>query len=165
MIDLNFNYSRQDCVRAWRRHFREKLNLPLDLAVVILLAALGLFQWYANGLGVVVLVLLGLSTALALIVALALFVIPQLAYQRNDKLKQAYHLQFSEDAICFKTRSVDSRLEWGLYSRLLIDCHSYLLYYGKDVFSIVPKRVIPDADVRQSFERLLERKLKTIIRR
>lgn len=165
LVVLDFNYSQRDCVRAWRRHFREKLNLALDLVAIVVLAAFGLFQWRASGFGLAALVSLAMSAALALIVVIALFAIPQLAYRKSDKLKQPYHLEFSEDAIEFRTRDIESRLQWHLYGRVLIDRHSYLLYHGKDEFTIVPKWVFANRDARQAFERLLERKVKTVVRR
>jgi hypothetical protein len=139
--------------------------LPLDLFAIIAATAFGLFQWYDSGFGLAALVSLAASAALAIIVVLALFVIPHLAYRKRDKLKQPYHLQFSEEAIEFSTRSIESRLQWHLYGRVIIDRHSYLLYHGKDEFTIVPQRVFVNPEDRQTFERLLDRKVKTVVRR
>jgi hypothetical protein len=91
-------------MRAWRRHFREKPNVPLDLAAIVAVAALGPYQWHAGGFGPAALCPHVLSAALASIIALALFALPHLAYRKNEKLNQAYHLQFSEDAIEFRTQ-------------------------------------------------------------
>jgi hypothetical protein len=131
----------------------------------VAVAAFGLFQWYTSGFGPAALVPLVLSAALALIIVLALFVLPHAAYRKTEKFKQPYHLQFSEDAIEFSTQGLESRLEWQLYGRVLIDRYSYLLYYGKDSFTIVPKRVFADPDAKQTFEGLLDRKIKTVVRR
>src|SRR6266567_2841709 len=99
MVVLDFNYTQQDCLRAWRRHYLERLNIPLDMAAMALLAGFGLLQWHANGLVIASVFPLVLSGSLALIVGMALFAIPQLVYRRSQKLKQAYHLNFSEDGI------------------------------------------------------------------
>src|SRR6266542_4316266 len=135
MVVLDFNYTQQDCLRAWRRHYLEKLNIPLDLVGMVLLAGFGLLQWHANGPVLASVVPLVLSGSLALIIGMALIAIPQLVYQRSQKLKQAYHLTFSEDGIEFTTDSLESRLDWRIYDRLLIDRYSYLLYHGRDEFT------------------------------
>ena len=89
MVVLDFNYTPKDCLRAWRRHYLEKLNIPLDLFAIALLAGIGLLQWRANGLVITSVVPLVLSGSLALIVGMALFAIPQLVYRRSQKLKDA----------------------------------------------------------------------------
>jgi hypothetical protein len=111
MVVLDFTYTQQDCLRAWRRHYLEKLNIPLDLVGMALLAGFGLLKWHANGLVMASVVPLLLGGSLALIVGMALFAIPHPVYRRSQKLKQAYHLKFSEDGIEFNTDSLESRLD------------------------------------------------------
>ncbi len=165
MVTVDFTYSQQDCLRAWRRHFRERMNLPLDIGVGAVLAAIGLWQWWTQGLRGLSLAALGSAAALALLVLSALYFVPLIAYRRNAKLKQPYHLRFAEEGIEFRTDNIESRLGWELYSRALIDHHSYLLYHGKAEFTIIPKRVLPDEESRRRFERLIESKVQAIIRR
>lgn len=79
-----------------------------------------------------------------MIIISALYVVPQLAYSRDEKLKWPYHLRFAEDGIEFRTDNLDSRLGWLLYTNVLIDHHSYLLYQGNAQFTIIPKHALPD---------------------
>lgn len=106
-----------------------------------------------------------LAGTLALIIISALYVVPQLAYSRDEKLKRPYHLRFAEDGIEFRTDNLDSRLGWLLYTNVLIDHHSYLLYHGNAQFTIIPKHALPDDESRREFEQLLEKKIRTIVRR
>ena len=165
MVAVNFTYSKQDCLRAWRRHLKERLNLPLDLAVIAIVAAFGIWQWRVDGPTVLSVAALGLACVLGLLIASALYFVPLMAYRRDAKLKRPYHLRFSEDGIEFETDNLSSQLGWQMYTNVLIDRHSYLLYYGKAQFTIVPKHVLPDDRGRSKFEHLLQMKIPAVIRR
>jgi hypothetical protein len=52
-----------------------------------------------------------------------------------------------------------------MYSRALVDAHSYVLYYGSRQFTVIPKRVFQSADQRQAFEQLLTERISQIVRR
>jgi hypothetical protein len=165
MVALNFHYSKQDCLRAWRRHFRERMNLPLDIVAVAVVAAIGVWQWSVDGPSVLSVGAVALAGTLALIIAFALYIGPQVAYQRDEKLKRPYRLLFAEDEIKFTTDNLDSKLGWQIYTSVLIDQYSYLLYHGKAQFTIIPKNAFKDDDSRREFEQLLKNKIRTIVQR
>ena len=50
--------------------------------------------------------------------------------------------RFSAAGIHFRTTHIDSRLDWGMYSRALIDEHSYVLYYGSRQFLVIPNECV-----------------------
>jgi len=52
-----------------------------------------------------------------------------------------------------------------MYSRALIDEHSYVLYYGSRQFTVIPKRVFQNAEQQQIFEQLLTQHVSKIARR
>jgi hypothetical protein len=52
-----------------------------------------------------------------------------------------------------------------MYSRALIDKYSYVLYYGSNHFSVIPKRVFQSAEQQATFEELLKRYVPEIVRR
>lgn len=164
MIALDFTYSQQDCLRAWRLHFKEKLNLPLDFAAIAVLVVLGLWQWRAEGPTVLVVAALASAGALGLLIAAAVYFVPLMAYRRDEKRKRPYHLCFSEDGIEFKTDNLSSQLGWQMYTNALVDRNSYLLYYGKEQFTIIPKHVLP-GDRHREFDELVQAKIPAVIRR
>jgi hypothetical protein len=51
-----------------------------------------------------------------------------------------------------------------MYSRVLIDGHSYVLYYGSNQFTVVPKRVFRNVAEQQVFEELLTEHVSAIVR-
>jgi YcxB-like protein len=165
MVALDFNYSQQDCLRAWRRHFKERMKLPLDLVGVAVLAVFGCWQWWLDGPSGLSIAALTLAAVFALIIMSALYLVPLMVYRRDEKLKRSYHLRFGEDAIEFSTDNLDSRLGWELYTNVLIDRHSYLLYYGNVQFTIIPAHALRDDESRREFEQLLQKKIQNIVRR
>ena len=158
-VHLSFQYTERDYVRALRAHFKSRLRLRLDLFLVIVLAAIGVYLWPSwQGVASIVVAALFL-----LMLAVALLVIPPLAFRREPKFRDEYSLTFSPEGIHFRTAHVDSQLQWSMYSRALVDDHSYVLYYGSNQFTVIPKRVFGSAGDRRTFEALLTQHLGAIV--
>ena len=51
-----------------------------------------------------------------------------------------------------------------MYSRALVDDHSYVLYYASNQFTVIPKRVFASAGDRQTFEALLVQHVGALVR-
>jgi hypothetical protein len=50
-----------------------------------------------------------------------------------------------------------------MYSRVLVDAHSYVLYYGTRSFTVIPKRVFQSADQKSAFDELLVQHVPKIV--
>ena len=162
-IRVSFRYSEQEYVRAMRAHYASVLRLKLDIAVIVFVALFGAYdlqrsdsRWYG-------IVSLSLSAVLALMLAAAFFVIPVLVFRREPKFRDEYSLTFSPEGIHFQTANIDSRLQWSLYSRALVDAYSYVLYYGTRSFTVIPTRVFESADQLAAFDQLVSEKVPKII--
>jgi hypothetical protein len=163
-VSLSFRYSENDYVRAMRAHYATRLRVPLDIAVVIGAAALGAYFLY-SGLHWPGIVLMCLSGILALLLIAAFAVIPHIVFRRELKFRDENSLIFSPKGIHFRREHIDSELQWSLYSRVLIDKHSFLLYYGSQSFTIIPTRVFQTAVQRETFERLLAQNVPKVVRK
>ena len=164
-INLSFRYSESDYVRALRAHYSSRLRVRFDIVAAIVVALLGAYSWRSpdyHWLGVVG---VAASVVLVLILFAAFVVIPPLAFRSEAKFRDDYSLTFSQDGIHFRTAHIDSQLQWSLYSRALIDGHSYVLYYGSRQFTVIPKRVFQSAEQQQIFEQLLTQHVSKIVRR
>ncbi len=95
----------------------------------------------------------------------AFTVIPPLVFRREPKFRDEYSLTFSPEGIHFRTAHIDSQLQWSMYSRALIDAHSYVLYYGSRHFTVIPKRFFESIEQQQAFEQLLTQHVSQIVRR
>jgi hypothetical protein len=108
---------------------------------------------------------MGAAVFLILMLVAAFLIIPPLAFRREPKFRDEYSLTFSEEGVHFRTAHIDSHLQWKMYSRALIDKYSYVLYYGSNHFSVIPKRVFQSAEQQATFEELLKRYVPEIVRR
>jgi YcxB-like protein len=161
-VNLSFRYAEQDYVRAVRAHYASRLRLPLDIAVIVVVAVLGAYEWRSgsDGWGITLLCVSGIFT-LMLVAAFA--VIPAIAFRRQPKFRDDYSLSFSPQGIHFKTAHIDSDLKWSMYTSALVDAHSFILYYGSQQFTVIPKRVLQDVSQRQTFEQLLVQNVSKVV--
>jgi len=161
-VNLSFRYAEEDYVRAMRTHYAERLRLRLDLAVIVVVAVLGAYQWHtgSRGFGIT---LLCVSGIFALILVAAFAVIPIVAFRREPKFRDDYSLNFSQQGIHFQTAHIDSALKWDLYTSALVDAYSFILYYGSNQFTVIPKRVFQNGSQRQAFEQLLAQNIARIV--
>jgi hypothetical protein len=164
-VNLSFRYAESDYVRALRAHYSSRLRFRLDIVAAIVVALLGVYSWRSpdyHWLGVICVVA---SVVLVLIHVAAFVVIPPLAFRSEAKFRDDYSLSFSQGGIHFRTAHIESQLQWNMYSRALIDEHSYMLYYGSRQFTVIPKRVFQNAEQQQMFEQLLTQHVSKIARR
>ena len=59
----------------------------------------------------------------------------------------------------FKTRQVNAKLEWSLYTEALETEKFYLLVYGKGAISVIPKRVLTTTRQEELFRKLVARRI------
>jgi hypothetical protein len=161
-VNLSFRYAEQDYVRAMRAHYASRLRLPLDIAVIAGGAVVGAYEWRSgsHGFG---LTLLCVSGIFALMLVAAFAVIPTIAFRSQPKFRDDYSLSFSPQGIHFQTAHIDSDLKWGMYTSALVDAYSFILYYGSQQFTVVPKRVFQDVSQRQTFEQLLVQNVSKVV--
>jgi hypothetical protein len=164
-VSLSFRYLERDYVRALRAHYASRLRLPLDIAVCVILAGIGAYLWRSADLHWLGLACIVLAAVFAALLIAAFTVIPSLVFRREPKFRDDYALTFSPDGIHFRTAHIDSQLQWSMYSRALVDAHSYVLYYGSRQFSVIPKRVFQSSEEQETFERLLTERVPQIVRR
>jgi hypothetical protein len=165
IIVLSFRYSENEYVRALRAHYASHLRLPLDIIAVVVMAVAGACFWRSPSLHWVGFACAAISIVFVLILIAVFTVIPMLAFRSEPKFRDEYSLTFSEQGIHFRTAHVDSQLQWSMYSRALVDSHSYLLYYGSRQFTVIPKRVFEGEEQQLVFEQMLTQHVPEIVRR
>ena len=158
-VHLSFCYSEQDYVRAMRAHLKSRLRLKIDIVVIVLAAALGLYEWRSLDSAWWGISLVTVSAVFALILAVAFGIVPGMVFRGEPKFRDEYSLTFSGDGIHFQTAHIDSQLQWNMYRRALIDAHSFVLYYGNRSFTVIPKRVFKTPEDLATFERLVSQKI------
>ncbi len=164
-VSLSFRYLESDYVRALRAHYASHLRPKLDVVVAVILGLIGAYLWHSPGLRWLAVLCFAIGAVFVLILVVAFTVIPKLVFRREQKFRDDYSLTFSREGIHFRTVHIDSHLQWSLYSRALVDPHSYVLYYGSRQFTVIPKRVFQSAEQQQAFEELLTQHVLQIVRR
>jgi hypothetical protein len=164
-IHLRFRYEEKDYVRALRALYAQRLRVRLDAAVAGLVGGLGAWLWQfpdKRWLAILFLVLAAIMVAMLIV---AFKVMPSLIFRRDPRFRDEYGLTFMDEEIHFRTAQIDSRLKWEMYTNALLTAHSYLLFYGKQQFTVVPKRVFESAGQQQEFEEMLSRHIGEIVRK
>jgi hypothetical protein len=148
-----------------RAHYAERLRLKLDISIIVAAAGLGAYLWQSSSSPYYGMFLVGLAVILVFILVVAFGVIPGVVFRREAKFRDEYALTFSSEGIHFHTAHIDSQLEWSLYTRALIDTHSFVLYYGSRSFTVIPKRVFESAEQQAVLERLISFKIPNVSRK
>jgi hypothetical protein len=127
-VNLSFRYLESDYVRAMRAHYASRLRLRLDIVVIVATVAFGAYLWRSPNSHLYGIVVVGIAAVFTLMLVAAFAVIPSVVFRREPKFRDDYSLTFSPEGIHFRTAHIDSQLQWGMYSRALVDAHSYVLY-------------------------------------
>lgn len=158
-ITLHFTYTETDYVRAVRLRNRKRAGGWFDLVAGLGVTAFGAVTWWLEGYSPMraMLVTLGL-VFLAMLVATEV-VLPRWWFRREPKLQDPYTLTFSDTGIDFRTSRIHSQLEWALYHGFAESPTTYLLLYGHNQFSAIPKRVFESPEQEARFKALVAAKL------
>jgi hypothetical protein len=146
-----------------RAHYASRLRLWLNIVAIVVTGISGVYLWQSASLHWLSVTSDSISVAFVLFLVAAFIVIPPLAYRREPKFRDEYSLTFSQEGIHFNTAHIDSQLQWGIYSRALVDAHSYVLYYGTGLFTVIPKRVFQSSEQQKAFEQLLVQHVPKIV--
>jgi len=80
-------------------------------------------------------------------------------FKRNPKFRETYRLAFEPDGIRFRTATIDTFVKWSHYTHALEDEKLFVLVYGKQMYSVVPKRAFPSEADLGRFHSLLSSRL------
>jgi hypothetical protein len=162
VIALQFNYTEEEYVAATRLYLRRSTDFIIRLVVCVLYAffCVGVFRVLDFKLEPEIILLFAFVAFLPFLIAfLHLFVVPRQRFRSDPKFRDQYLLQFSDDGIHFRTAQIDALLRWSLYNKVLEDERFYLLVYGKNMISVIPKRAFAGPAQEAAFRQLLGRRL------
>ena len=80
-------------------------------------------------------------------------------FKRNPKFLEWYELTFSEEGMLWKTDTIDARLRWTHYNKVVESNRAFLLIYGKWAYSMIPKSAFSNEGQVNAFRDLLRRKV------
>jgi len=158
-ITLIFTHREKEYVAAIRLFYARVYHTRFLIVVSSLVLSVGLVLFLMN----VDFLLAGVAIVVALILLVinvyAYFVTPSQYFRRNAKFQEEYDLRFSEDGLLFRSKNMESKLEWSFYSKVWETQKYYFLFYSKDLFTLIPKRVFTSEQQQLAFQDLLRRKI------
>jgi hypothetical protein len=160
IISLRFKYTEEEYLAAMRLYLTRSKDLIIRMAIVSIysIGCIALFMWMDFASGLIPLFILAACFPF-LMAFLLFFVIPRQRFRGDPKFQDEYFLQFSDDGIQFKTAQVDALLQWSLYNKVLENERFYILVYGKNMISVIPKRAFTDKHQEAAFSEMLKRHL------
>jgi hypothetical protein len=161
-LTVSFRYSEVEYVHAMRAHYAKRLSPRRDFVVIAACLVIGVLALRYSELNWLSLLLLGSAFVLAAMLIAAFTVLPRLTFRREPKFRDEYRLTFTSEGIHFRTENIDSNLKWDLYSRVLTTPKSWILYYGKDQFTVIPKRAFASDEEKARFNELLFLKVREL---
>ena len=158
-VRLAFTYTEDEYIEAARYFFTggDEAKFRLYVALGFIACAL-FFAWLAGGPYIWAVVSLGALLA----VGAGWYtrsLLPRMHFRRNPKFREPYDLTFAEEGILFRSLGMETRLEWGFYSKAIETPDFFFLVYGKDMFSLVPKRAFRDRREESGLREMMRRKL------
>jgi hypothetical protein len=159
-ISLRFKYTEEEYAAAMRLYLMRSPGLAIRFAVCSLYAVACFFLLSWLGVGMEIIPVFAVAAFLPFILAfLLLFVVPHQRFRSDPKFQDEYLLQFSDGGIHFKTPQIDSLLQWSIYNRVLENERFFILVYGKNTISVIPKRAFSSANQVADFKEMLRRNL------
>jgi hypothetical protein len=158
-VDLRFQYTEDEYVAALRIYMLRSTRLRLAFVLSLFLLVMGLLSAVAGVYSGFSFLLIAFSVAYLMVILMAFTVIPQKRFRADPKFRDEYFLQFSEDGIRLQTAQIDSTVQWSLYTKFIESGRFYLLVYGENMISVVPKRAFSDSSEEIVFRDLLRRKI------
>lgn len=157
-VILQFQYTEAEYVAAVHSYYNRAFHIGTYLIALGVVFLASLYLWFATDEPVI---FFGVSIFL-LIVATPLvfyFVTPRTTFRRESRLHDTYWLRFDDEGIAFKTEHINSNLDWALYQQAWENKRFFFLIYGKQMYTIIPKRVFADAEQEARFRMLTQRKI------
>ncbi|WP_459477531.1 YcxB family protein [Clostridium saccharoperbutylacetonicum] len=157
MVTVRFVNSESDYIEAYRVYYYGTNRSNIDLVIEIIALIMGsiLFNVSVFSLAGAILIIAGIIGIIIRIIGY--YVLPSIRYRREPKYKEEYLLEFDDEGIRFKTTSVESRLEWSIYNKVIETEKLYILVYSRDGFSIIPKRAFLSKNDELEFKTLIDK--------
>lgn len=154
-IKIQFKPQIKDYRKAIKLYYSKSIFTKIDKIVGILLIGYGIFLlvlcsfvwWY------LLFILFGILEIFNLLHIEPLII--RLRFYQDPKMKEEYTLEFSESGIVFKTPTIDSKLAWTHYHKLMENDDIFLLIYGRKMYSVIPKNAFKDAEEITRFRQLV----------
>ncbi len=154
-ISLTFQVRFKEYLEACFFHFVLRFRKFFEVLKYVLIVIIGIIGWVFFGYRPFWLVMI----TFPLWIMILLLYASALAFKREPKYKETLRWIFTDEGILLKTKSIDSKLEWSVYNTFLETKNIFMLYYGRELFSLIPKRSFLNANEIEEFKKLARSKI------
>jgi hypothetical protein len=158
-ISVTFRYSEEEYVKATRIYYSKALKLKFDIFLCISMIIVGSFFSVKYGYSAIWMFAIFAGIGFLGFLYYAFNILPKTRFRQEPKFHNDYTLVFSEDGIDFKTDHLDSKVEWSYYKYVWESNEFYQIFYGKGLYTLVPKRIFQSSDEEKLFRHMLESKI------
>lgn len=152
---LNFKYTRDEYIKSRRKYlFMNRTVKKIDLILIGILIIFTMYLFINNGFSTMSVVLSILLFIIIVIFAILYIFQPGMFYDKINKFKQQYHLEFKDNKILFKTNDISSELEWNFYEALWENDNFFYIIHSKEMYTLIPKRVFNNINEITEFREL-----------
>lgn len=154
LVDLHFTYTEREYVAAVREYY-QTFHSRVAAAFSFVIFILGLGMWLLDGdaYASVIMTLGGLPFLCSY--AVNFHLLPRRLYRSNPQFRETYHIHFSDDGLVFKSTGLESSLRWGFYRKVVEAPDFYYLCYGKDNYTLIPKRAFASVEQEDTFRAIV----------
>jgi hypothetical protein len=162
-IKINYKNNEKEYGRVMCKYYSKSISTKFDILISILLILSGISSWSYYGYSSLWLVMLLAGLVFLILMILANFIMPAVQFKMQSKFKDEYFLEFNEEDINFKTEQLNSKLGWAYYNEVRESAEVFYLFYGKSMFTFIPKRAFLNIEQESQFRELIKRKINSPI--
>ena len=158
-VNLHFKYTQEEWVAASRLYVLRQPKMLLRLGVGFLLFSFAISLLAALNDAILPFIFLSIITVLIAFAWSIFFALPRQRFRNDPRFRDEFFLEFAEDGIRFKTPHLESKYDWSLYTGVIENERFYVLIYGKDMITAIPKRAFNAPAQETLFRDMLRRKI------
>lgn len=159
IVQINFSLTEPEFIAAYRFCMLRSKEFVIRIVAFYVLMTLGL---------VAITIVTDVSFPLWGMVAFAVLIgvsiyhgnfnnLPKRYFRGDPRFGEEHSLTFSDSGLQFQSPAVNSSISWSLYKKVIENDKFYILIYGLNSPTIVPKRAFGDSRQEAIFRELLRR--------
>jgi len=160
-IKIKYTANLQEQIKARKLYYKHSFWSYFDKIIALLsigfgcfLIALWGFSWW-----LIIFFIIGVFEFFN-VLSLDSFIVKFQFKRLPVKFKEEQLVEFNEDVIIYKTAQIDSKLNWSLYYKVIETDEFFMLVYGKNMYSVIPKRAFKNDKEIDQFKQLINSKIR-----
>ena len=159
-VHLQFQYTKEEYIKAYRQFLVASKTISQGSVLFVLAYTLhSVWYLFRSSFSTLSVVRALLAFLAVLTGSLLYFYKPGANWANTEKFHQAYTLTKTSNDNLFSTPTVNSTLNWGIYSQFWESDDFYFLFQTKQTFTFLPKRAFASPTEMAAFETLVGQNL------